>query len=239
VSNISRDFLPRADDALLQPEPRAQFQKLLRQGWRDALRALHPDAALYTYWSYLRNRWPRDAGLRIDHLLLSALAAKRLAAAGVDREVRGEAGASDHAPAWVELKEAGGGRSSRASGSPRRGSAGRRSLARMSSGARLAGKSTAGKTLTNRCSEDFCAIRRANKSVGPPAANPTITFTVPPAKSPLRQWASNACYQVAQPIVARFFPLLGEFDRGGKPSIARVLASSCQNSPHAVSRSFT
>ena len=102
-----------ADDALLQPGPRAQFQKLLRQGWRDALRALHPDVALYTYWSYLRNRWPRDAGLRIDHLLLSALAAKRLAAAGVDREVRGEAGASDHAPAWVELKEAGGRRSSR------------------------------------------------------------------------------------------------------------------------------
>jgi exodeoxyribonuclease III len=87
----------------------AQFQKLLRQGWHDALRALHPDAALYTYWSYLRNRWPRDAGLRIDHLLLSALAAKRLVAAGVDREVRGGAGASDHAPAWVELKEAGGG----------------------------------------------------------------------------------------------------------------------------------
>src|SRR5215472_359236 len=100
-----------ADDALLQPAPRALFQKLLKQGWRDALRALHPDAALYTYWSYLRNRWPRDAGLRIDHLLLSALAAKRLAAAGVDREVRGEAGASDHAPAWVELKEASGSRS--------------------------------------------------------------------------------------------------------------------------------
>jgi len=101
-----------ADDALLQPAPRAQFQKLLRQGWRDALRVLHPDVALYTYWSYLRNRWPRDAGLRIDHLLLSTLAAKRLAAAGVDREVRGETGASDHAPAWVELKEAGGRRPS-------------------------------------------------------------------------------------------------------------------------------
>ena len=69
-----------ADDALLQPAPRAQFQKLLRQGWRDGVRALHPDAALYTYWSYLRNRWLRDAGLRIDHLLLSAVAAKRLAA---------------------------------------------------------------------------------------------------------------------------------------------------------------
>jgi exodeoxyribonuclease III len=101
-----------ADDALLQPVPRAQFQKLLRQGWIDALRGLHPDAALYTYWSYLRNRWPRDAGLRIDHLLLSVPAAKRLAAAGVDRQVRGEAGASDHAPAWVELKEAGGRRPS-------------------------------------------------------------------------------------------------------------------------------
>jgi exodeoxyribonuclease III len=101
-----------ADDALLQPAPRAQFQTLLRQGWIDALRALHPDAALYTYWSYLRNRWPRDAGLRIDHLLLSALAAKRLAAAGVDRKVRGEAGASDHAPAWVELKKEGGRRPS-------------------------------------------------------------------------------------------------------------------------------
>jgi DNA polymerase-1 len=105
------------DDALLQPAPRAQFQKLLKQGWRDALNALHPDAALYTYWSYLRNRWPRDAGLRIDHLLLSALAAKRLAAAGVDREVRGEAGASDHAPVWLELKEAGGRRDWRNRGS--------------------------------------------------------------------------------------------------------------------------
>jgi exodeoxyribonuclease III len=117
-----------ADDALLQPGPRGQFQKLLRQGWRDALRALHPDAALYTYWSYLRNRWPRDAGLRIDHLLLSALAAKRLAAAGVDREVRGKAGASDHAPAWVELKEA--------AAAPRRGNARWRPLVRRS-GARL------------------------------------------------------------------------------------------------------
>ena len=60
---------------------------------------------MYTYWSYLRNRWPRDAGLRIDHLLLSAQAAKRLEAAGVDRAVRGEANASDHAPVWVKLRE--------------------------------------------------------------------------------------------------------------------------------------
>jgi exodeoxyribonuclease-3 len=100
-----------ADDALLQPAPRALFQKLLKQGWCDAIRVLHPDAAIYTYWSYLRNRWPRDAGLRIDHLLLSTQAAKRLVAAGVDRDVRGREGASDHAPAWVELRD-GAGRSS-------------------------------------------------------------------------------------------------------------------------------
>ncbi len=110
-----------ADDALLQPAPRAQFRKLAKQGWRDAIRALHPDAALYTYWSYLRNRWPRDAGLRIDHLLLSAPAAKRLAAAGVDRAVRSKDGASDHAPAWVVLRDAGGRLSPR--GAPHRAGA--------------------------------------------------------------------------------------------------------------------
>jgi exodeoxyribonuclease III len=94
-----------AKDALLQPAPRARFARLLEAGWRDAIRALHPEAAIYTYWSYLRNRWPRDAGLRIDHLLLSAPAAKRLVAAGVDRAVRGMDGASDHAPAWLELSD--------------------------------------------------------------------------------------------------------------------------------------
>lgn len=93
-----------ADDALLQPESRAGFVKILDQGWRDAIRALHPVAPIYTYWSYLRNRWPRDAGLRIDHLLLNAQAAKRLVAAGVDREVRDSEGASDHAPVWIELR---------------------------------------------------------------------------------------------------------------------------------------
>lgn len=95
-----------AKDALVQPHPRALFQKMLDQGWVDAIRKLHPDAPMYTFWDYMRNRWPRDAGLRIDHLLLSTSAAKRLAGAGVDREVRGEDGASDHAPAWIELKVA-------------------------------------------------------------------------------------------------------------------------------------
>lgn len=91
-------------DALLQPEPRAAFDRLLAQGWTDALRHLHPDAPLYTFWDYFRNRWERNAGLRIDHLLLNPLAAGRLTAAGVDREQRGKEKASDHAPAWVQLK---------------------------------------------------------------------------------------------------------------------------------------
>ena len=66
---------------------------------------LHPDARIYTFWDYLRNRWPRDAGMRMDHLLLSAALAPRLEEAGVDREVRGREGASDHAPAWVRLAD--------------------------------------------------------------------------------------------------------------------------------------
>ena len=91
------------DNALLQPAPREAWQRLLAQGCTDAIRTLHPDAPAYTFWDYLRNRWPRDAGLRIDHLLLSRGLAQGLVAAGVDREVRGRDGASDHAPAWVEF----------------------------------------------------------------------------------------------------------------------------------------
>ena len=108
VVPTDRDIYPTKSydkDALIQPQTRARFAKLLEQGWRDAIRSLYPDAPIYTYWSYLRNRWPRDAGLRIDHLLLSQEAAKRLLAAGVDREIRGENNASDHAPAWVELRD--------------------------------------------------------------------------------------------------------------------------------------
>ena len=92
-----------AKNALVQPEPRALFQRLLDQGWVDSIRMLHPDRPMYTFWDYKRNRWPRDAGLRIDHLLLNREAGKRLVDAGVDREVRGQESASDHAPAWVEL----------------------------------------------------------------------------------------------------------------------------------------
>src|SRR5947208_8155959 len=94
-----------ADNALLQPQSRALFQRILEQGWVDAVRVRHPDAPIYTFWDYMRNRWPRDAGLRIDHLLLSAQAAERLVDAGVDRAVRGKEGASDHAPVWVMLRD--------------------------------------------------------------------------------------------------------------------------------------
>jgi exodeoxyribonuclease III len=90
-------------NALLQPEPRAAYARLLAQGWTDALRHLHPDERIYTFWDYFRNAWARDAGLRIDHFLLSPALAPRLRAGGVDREVRGREGASDHSPAWIEL----------------------------------------------------------------------------------------------------------------------------------------
>jgi exodeoxyribonuclease-3 len=108
VVPTDRDIYPTksyAKDALLQPESRARFACIASQGWRDAVRSLHPDEPMYTYWSYLRDRRSRDAGLRIDHLLLSTEAAKRLVAAGVDRAVRGKDNASDHAPAWVELRD--------------------------------------------------------------------------------------------------------------------------------------
>jgi exodeoxyribonuclease-3 len=93
-------------DALLQPESRAAYCRLLEQGWTDAIRARHPEDRIYTFWDYFRNHWARNAGLRIDHLLLSDELAPRLADAGVDRWVRGEPRPSDHAPAWVRLESA-------------------------------------------------------------------------------------------------------------------------------------
>jgi exodeoxyribonuclease-3 len=93
-----------ANDALVQPASRAAFRRLLDQGWTDALRKLHPADPMYTFWHYMRDRWRRNAGLRLDHLLLSPPLAGRLADAGVDRDARGREGASDHAPAWVVLR---------------------------------------------------------------------------------------------------------------------------------------
>jgi exodeoxyribonuclease III len=93
-------------DALLQPESREKWFELLAQGWTDAVRTLHPDEKVFTFWDYFRQHWQRNAGLRIDHLLLNAKLAPALVAAGVDRWVRGEAGASDHAPTWIEIDRA-------------------------------------------------------------------------------------------------------------------------------------
>jgi exodeoxyribonuclease-3 len=93
------------DDALFRPETRAAYQALLDQGWVDSLRTLYPHERVYTFWKYLRNAFPRDAGLRIDHLLLSPPLAKRLRAGGVSREVRAREKPSDHAPAWIELED--------------------------------------------------------------------------------------------------------------------------------------
>jgi exodeoxyribonuclease III len=91
------------NDALFRPETRAAFKKLVDQGWTDAIRKLHPDEIIYTFWDYFRDAYGRNAGLRIDHFLLSPHLDKRLRAAGVDRNVRGWEKSSDHAPVWIEL----------------------------------------------------------------------------------------------------------------------------------------
>jgi exodeoxyribonuclease-3 len=92
-------------DALLQPESRACFARLLAQGWQDVLRSRYPSQRIYTFWDYFRQAWQRNAGLRIDHLLVSPALAARLTGAGVDTWVRGLAHASDHAPVWMTLDE--------------------------------------------------------------------------------------------------------------------------------------
>jgi exodeoxyribonuclease-3 len=91
------------DDALYVPESRAAYRNLLEQGWTDAIRELHPEEAIYTFWDYFRNSYARNAGIRIDHFLMNASAAKMLVAAGVEREVRGWEKTSDHAPTWIKL----------------------------------------------------------------------------------------------------------------------------------------
>lgn len=91
------------DDALFRPETRAAFERLIDQGWLDSLRAIHPNQTIYTFWDYFRNAFGRDAGIRIDHLLLSPALQPALKDAGVDKFVRGREKPSDHAPTWVEL----------------------------------------------------------------------------------------------------------------------------------------
>jgi exodeoxyribonuclease-3 len=92
-------------DALLQPQTRTAYEKLLAQGWIDSVRARHPDERIYTFWDFFRNHWQRNSGLRIDHLLLNAELAPRLEDANVDRWVRGQEKPSDHAPTWVKLTD--------------------------------------------------------------------------------------------------------------------------------------
>ncbi len=91
------------DNALVQPAPRAAYRRLLDQGWTDAIRTAFPDEPAFTFWDYQRNRWERNAGLRLDHLLVSPDLLPDMTAAGIDRPVRGRNNASDHAPAWIEL----------------------------------------------------------------------------------------------------------------------------------------
>ena len=101
-----RDIYPTTsydENALVQPEARAAYASLLASGWTDALRAAHPEAELFTFWDYRRMRWQRNAGLRLDHILLTRDLAARLVAAGIDRATRGHDNASDHAPVWVEI----------------------------------------------------------------------------------------------------------------------------------------
>ncbi|MDN2580094.1 exodeoxyribonuclease III [Aquibium sp. ELW1220] len=108
VAPTDLDIYPTSswnDDALIHPESRAAYRRLVGRSWLDALRHLHPRGRVYTFWHYKRMRWQRDAGLRLDHLLLNRELADRLVEAGVDREVRGREGASDHAPVWVRLRK--------------------------------------------------------------------------------------------------------------------------------------
>jgi exodeoxyribonuclease-3 len=93
------------DDALFRPEVRSAFKTLVDQGWTDAIRKLYPEETIYTFWDYFRNAYGRNAGLRIDHFLLSPHLSRRLIAAGVDHNVRGWEKTSDHAPVWIELAD--------------------------------------------------------------------------------------------------------------------------------------
>jgi exodeoxyribonuclease-3 len=93
------------NDAVFFPQSKDAYRRLLEQGWTDAIRHLYPHQGMFTYWDYFRNAYQRDAGIRMDHLLLNRPLAERLVAAGVDRHVRGWAKSSDHAPAWIEIQE--------------------------------------------------------------------------------------------------------------------------------------
>jgi Endonuclease/Exonuclease/phosphatase family len=155
-------------NALLQPESRAAYQRLLTQGWTDAVRALRPKEPMYTFWDYMRNRWERDGGLRLDHILLSSTLTERLQGAGVDRQTRGIQDASDHAPVWVRLRD----------GPDRRGN-----LVREVSGKTIAAGTTAApktKPSTHRTGDGTGRKRRPAR-IGQPAlsARPLLVTATP------------------------------------------------------------
>ena len=102
--NDSYSVRAMAEDALMQPESREAYRRILAQGWTDALRTRFPGGGVWTFWDYQAGAWQRDAGFRIDHLLLSPIAADRLIDAGVDKQFRAREKASDHAPTWVSLR---------------------------------------------------------------------------------------------------------------------------------------
>ena len=106
IANDDDTYSVRAmqDDALMQPESREHYRSLVAQGWTDALRTQFPKGGVWTFWDYQAGAWQRDAGFRIDHLLLSPQAADRMIDAGVDKAYRGREKASDHAPTWVRLR---------------------------------------------------------------------------------------------------------------------------------------
>ena len=94
-----------ATDALMQPESRDAYSRLLADGWTDAVRTLNPRGGVWTYWDYQAGAWQRDHGFRIDHILLTPELADRLEAVGVDRDHRGREKASDHAPVWARIRD--------------------------------------------------------------------------------------------------------------------------------------
>ena len=167
-------------DALLQPESRAAYARLLDEGWTDAIRALHPDARIYTFWDYFRQHWQRNSGLRIDHLLLNPALAPRLRAAGVDAWVRGEPGASDHAPSWIELAPT--------------GTATRTKKATVTKKATITKKATATKNATARSHAKGTVSKRTVKGATK-GATKKLTKTV--TKTVTRKAASKAAAPVA------------------------------------------
>ncbi|GAB1596280.1 exodeoxyribonuclease III [Lysobacter claricitrinus] len=173
-------------DALLQPESRQAWFDLLEQGWTDAIRAIHGDEKIYTFWDYFRKHWERDAGLRIDHLLLSPDLAPMLKDANVDRWVRGQPGASDHAPTWVLLDAAG--RSMKKATSKRAGRAtgvARKADAPTTEPARKA----ASKAVVRKTGVDVQPIKAAAKKSAPARAK---TSTSSSAKKATKTAAKRA-----------------------------------------------